>query len=263
MPEVSAVIITYNEERNIARCLGSLKDVADEIIVVDSHSTDGTREICESFGARFILNRWPGYTEQKNFAIAQASHDWILSLDADEALSEELRKNLLAIKENPQHSGYYMNRMTNYCGHWVRHGSWYPDRQLRFFDRRSGRWEGEKIHERYVLKEGESPGFIQGDIHHYSYYTIEEHLAQANRFTTLTAQVAVEKGKRAGFFKMRVSPVFRFLRDFIFRLGFLDGYFGYVIARISAQAVFWKYAKIRQITASNSSEKGKLPGGKG
>lgn len=247
MTRISAVVITFNEERNIARCLQSLKGVADEIVVVDSLSTDRTEEICRSFGTNLIKNPWPGYTEQKNYANAQASHDFILSLDADEALSEELRKSILKEKEKGLAPAYEMNRMTNYCGHWIRHGSWYPDRQLRLFNKTKGRWEGEKIHERFVTGEGEKPRRLGGDLLHYSYYTIAEHVDQANRFTTLTAEVAFTKGKRASLPRILLSPVFRFIRDYIFRLGFLDGYHGFLVAQISANATFLKYIKLRQM----------------
>jgi glycosyltransferase involved in cell wall biosynthesis len=246
MPGLSVVIITLNEEKNIARCLQSVKDVADEILVVDSYSTDRTEQICRSMGARFIQNRWQGYTSQKNFANSMALHDHILSIDADEALSDDLRKSILIVKENWLSDGYIMNRMTNYCGKWIRHGSWYPDRKLRLFDRTKGSWKG-VIHEEFFLKDGASTGSIRGDLLHYSYYTISDHVKQANHFTDITAELAYSKGKRAGLLKILFSPVVKFIRDYFFLLGFLDGYPGFIIAQISANATFLKYIKLRQL----------------
>jgi len=247
MTKISAVIITFNEERNIARCLQSVKDVADEVVVVDSYSTDRTEEICRSFGVVFIQNEWLGYSGQKNYANAQASYDHILSIDADEALSETLREEIIKQKETDLKPAYEMNRMTNYCGHWIRYGSWYPDRQLRLFSRKTGRWDGEKIHEKFRPDDGITPAFLKGDLLHFSYYSIHEHLGQANHFTTLTAEVAFSRGKKAPLFKVLLSPFFRFIRDYFLMAGFLDGYPGFLVARISAFASFLKYSKIRQI----------------
>lgn len=256
MTKISAVIITFNEERNIERCLRSLHGVADEIVVVDSFSTDNTEEICRQYKVKFIQNKWPGYTEQKNFANSQASHDHILSLDADEALSEELRNNILSNKGNDLGPGYEINRLTNYCGHWIKHGSWYPDRQLRLFNRTKGKWEGERIHERFVMADGKKPERLKGDLLHYSYYTIGEHVDQANHFTTITAEVAFSNGKKASFLKVFVNPAFKFIRDFFLRLGFMDGYHGFLVARISAYATFLKYSKLRQLNREvKSSQK--------
>lgn len=248
MTGLSAVIITKNEAKNIGRCLDSLKDVANDIVVVDSGSTDRTEEICKEKGARFHYHEWEGYKEQKNFANSLAQHPLILSIDADEALSEDLRVSILNIKQAPEADGYVMNRMTNYCGKWIRYSGWYPDRKLRLFNRDKFEWGGEKIHEVVIAREEDNKVVrLKGDLHHYSYYSISEHIAQANHFTDLTAELAVEKGKKAGIIKILFSPVIKFIRDYIFKLGFLDGYYGYVVCRISAQATFMKYSKIRQI----------------
>jgi glycosyltransferase involved in cell wall biosynthesis len=252
MTKISAAIITFNEEKNIERCLKSLEEVADEIIVVDSYSSDKTEAICLEHGVKFIKNKWPGYTEQKNFANNQASFNHILSLDADEALSEELRKNILLEKEKGLSTAYEMNRLTNYCGHWIKHGSWYPDRQLRLFDRTKGQWKGEKIHEKFVLTNGDKPRKLKGNLLHYSYYSIAEHIDQANHFTTITAEVAFAKGKKASLIKIMVNPAFKFVRDFFLKLGFLDGYHGYLVAKISANATFLKYSKLRHLNSGNS-----------
>lgn len=250
MPLLSVVIITFNEEKNIARCIGSVKEVADEILVVDSFSADRTGEICRSMGARFVQHAWENYSSQKNFANSIAQYDHILSIDADEALSEQLKQSILKVRENWGHDGYEMNRLTNYCGKWIRHGSWYPDRKLRLFDRRKARWNGE-IHEILDLKG--SIGFMKGDLLHYSYYTLSDHIRQANHFTDLTAREAFSRGKRAGVPKLLISPCIKFIRDYIFLLGFLDGYHGFLVCRVSAWATFLKYAKLRQLQKMKKS----------
>ena len=164
MVEISAVIITFNEERNIERCLESLIGVVDEIVIVDSYSTDRTEEICRKYNVHFIKHRFTGYSEQKNWAILQARSPYILSLDADEALSEELKSSILRVKNNWTHNGYYFNRLTNYCGKWIRHTSWYPSRKLRLWDSRLGSWGGLDVHEKYFLQKGASRQFLKGDL---------------------------------------------------------------------------------------------------
>ncbi len=248
MPKLSAVIITLNEERNIGRCIDSLKNVADDILVVDSGSTDKTEDICKEKGARFFYHKWEGYIEQKNHANGLAEFPYILSIDADEALSDQLRESILTVKDSFKADAYEMNRLTNYCGSWIRHGGWYPDRKLRLFHRDKFEWGGEHIHENVIQKQGNvSIERLSGDLLHYSYYNISQHIAQANHFTNMTAELAVEKGKRSSMLKIVFSPMIKFIRDYIIKLGFLDGYYGYVVCRISAQATFMKYSKIRQI----------------
>ena len=245
MIPLSAIIITLNEERNIARCIDSLHNVADEILVVDSFSTDRTRQICMDRGIRFLENKWSGYSIQKNFAQQQASHDFILSLDADEALSDELSGSIRQVKNMDAPHCYSFNRLTNYCGKWIRHGGWYPDVKIRLYDRRSCQWEG-NIHERLRCSDVKKAMQLKGDCYHYTFYTISEHLRQVDKFTSLMAEEEFEQGKRASWFKIIVHPIVKFIRDFIFRLGFMDGYEGYLISRISAYATFLKYAKLKK-----------------
>ena len=197
MQELSVVIITRNEEKNIERCLDSVKDIADEIVVVDSFSTDRTEGICRSKGAKFFLHAFEGHIEQKNYAVTLSSFNHILSLDADEALDETLKKSILEVKHNWKYDGYEMNRLTNYCGKWIHHCGWYPDRKLRLFDKRKGKWGGINPHDKYQLVEGGAPGFLKGDILHYSYYTIEDHYKQIEYFTTINSKASFEKGKKA------------------------------------------------------------------
>jgi len=254
MVPISVVIITFNEEKNIERCLRAITDVADEIIVLDSLSTDRTKEICSQYKVTFIEQPFLGYVEQKNKALEYATYHHVLSLDADEVLSDELKKSILEVKNNWQHDGYSFNRLTNYCGTWVRHCGWYPDRKLRLFDKRKGSWTGNTIHERYQLNDSSEPKHIAGDLLHYSYYTIDQHLDQIKKFTTMMAQVQFQKGKRPGFMKLVLNPLWCFIRQYIVRLGFLDGYHGLVICTLSAVANFIKYAKTRDLFSARDSQ---------
>jgi glycosyltransferase involved in cell wall biosynthesis len=253
MSGISVVIITLNEERNIARCLQSVKDLADEILVVDSHSTDHTCRIAESLGARVITHEWLGYAATKNFANSQARFDHILSLDADEALSDMLIASILAVKQTWPAEGYTMNRLTNYCGHWIRHCGWYPDRKLRLFNRSKASWTGDLIHESIAMDEGIQEQHLSGDLWHYSYYSLAEHINQAEKFTDLTASEAYAAGKQAGSLKMAMAPGVKFIRDYLFKLGFMDGFYGYTVCRLSAHATYLKYSKLRKLHLSKSN----------
>ena len=248
MIQLSVVVIAYNEERSIARCLDSVKDLADEIIVVDSYSTDKTGEICTSRGAKVIQNKFDGHIQQKNFALEKATFQHVLSLDADEVLSDELRTSIAAAKSEWRYDGYRMNRLTNYCGAWIRHGGWYPDRKIRLFDKSKGKWTGINPHDRYELIDSHDPvGFLRGDILHYSYHSISDHIKQVDYFTEISAQVLFEKRKKCSFVRQIISPAFRFVRDYFLKCGFLDGYYGFVICIISSHAVFLKYTKLREL----------------
>jgi len=247
MPNLSVVIITYNEERNIARCIDAVRDFADDIVVVDSFSTDRTLEIAEAKGARVVTHNFPGHIEQKNWAITQAKFPFILSLDADEVVSEQLKQSILKVKNNASYDGYTMNRLTNYCGKWVRHCGWYPDKKLRLWDSSKGSWGGVNPHDKYDMVEGASILHLKGDLLHYSYYTLIDHFNQVNKFTEISAKALHAMGKRSSLLKVVFSASFRFVRDYFFLLGILDGYTGFLICRISAQASFFKYAKLRQL----------------
>jgi glycosyltransferase involved in cell wall biosynthesis len=241
---LSAVIITYNEERNIARCLDSLAGVVDEVVVVDSFSTDGTEAICREKGARFLQRAFDGYGVQKNFALDQAAHDRVLSLDADEALSPALRASILAARADWTHDAYTMNRLTNYAGHWVRHGGWYPDRKLRLFDRRRARWTDAALHEKVEPAPGATVRHLAGDLLHYSYYSVEEHVERTRRYAAISARAAVQRGRRGGWVKVWLGPAATFLRMYFLKAGFLDGRAGWHVARISALETWWKYWEV-------------------
>ncbi len=248
MPELSIVIITFNEEKNIARCLDSLQGIADDIVIVDSYSTDKTEEICKARGLRFIQHKFEGHIEQKNWAITQSKYPHILSLDADEAIDERLKEEIIEIKNNWLYDGYYMNRLTNYCGKWIFHCGWYPDRKLRLWDSRKGKWGGYNPHDKYELLEGDkNTSCLKGNILHYSYYSIEGHRKQTDKFSTISANALFAKGKKSNLIKLYISPVVKFIQSYFFQLGILDGYFGFVICKISAHSTYLKYFKLKQL----------------
>jgi len=251
MVSISVVIITLNEEKNIERCIRSVGRIADEIIVVDSASKDKTVEIAQRLNATVVNQPFLGYVAQKNFATSLTTHDWVLSLDADEALSPELEQSILQIKNNPISCyGYRLKRLTNYCGSWIKHCGWYPDKKLRLYHKEKAQWKGEKIHEKLEMNNNaDKVGELGGDLLHYSYYTVSDHIKQIENFTEIAAREAVDKGKKVSLMKILVAPKWKFISDYIFRLGFLDGYAGYQLCRLSSFASLIKYAKIKQYTA--------------
>ena len=253
---ISAVIITLNEEFNIERCLASLQGIADEILIVDSLSTDRTKELALQFpNVKFHTQQWLGYSAQKNFANNLASFDTILSIDADEVISDELKESILEIKqtkENPLQV-FEVSRLTNYCGHWIKHCGWYPDKKIRIFNRKMIQWQGDFVHETLSLPENAKIIHLKGDLLHYSYNNTSSHLQQLDRFTTLTAQEAHSKGKRTNLLGLYFRPKWKFLRDYIFKLGFLDGYAGYQVCKLSATATFLKYVKLKELNNNDNT----------
>jgi len=245
MPKISVAIMTLNEERNMERCLQSVKDIADEIVVIDSYSTDRTEEICLKYGARFFRHPFEGYVEQRRYSISQARHDRVLVIDADEALSEELRAEIQKVKEDWTHDGYEFNRLNSYCGQWIRHSGWYPDRKLRLFDRTKASVKGKNPHDEIIMNEGAKVRHIKGDLLHFTYLSVEEHIKQINRFTEIQAKGNFERGKKASCFSILFSPGYKFIRHYFFKLGFLDGYYGYLICRNMAHSTFLKHAKLK------------------
>ncbi len=250
---LSACIIAFDEENRIEACLASL-DFCDEHVVVDSHSRDRTRELAAARGARVIERDWPGHVAQKEFAIRSASHDWVLCLDADERVSEPLRAEILALREQgfPGHAGWRMPRMSRYLGRWIRHGTWYPDLQLRLFDRRRGRWGGNDPHDRVEL-EGKI-GRLRGDLLHEPYRSLEHHLAKIDQYTTTMARGAIARGRRASTWNLVVNPLFRFVRFYLLRGGFLEGWRGLVLASLAAHYVRLKYTKMLVLQRVERSE---------
>lgn len=265
MQPLSVVIITYNEEHNIARCLNSVRSLADEIIVLDSYSTDNTVEIARSLGATIYLEKFRGYIGQKNLAMQYAAHNYILSLDADEALDDQLAAAILEEKKSLVHRAYRMNRCTNYCGRFIRHGLWYPDRKIRLFDRRIAKWGGLNPHDKIILQEGYPVHHLKGDILHYSFNTIDDHIWQNNRLSSIAATSLYNIGTRSSWYKMLVRPAWAFLNGYFLRMGFLDGASGFTIAVNTSHQVFLKYSKLYKLQrgaykkAASSLKKPVLP----
>ena len=241
--KITATVITFNEEHNIAAALESLS-WADEIIVVDSESTDGTVEIARRFTDRLFVRAWPGYSAQKNFAAEQASNDWIFSLDADERVSPELTTSILEIEKGaaPAQAAFEMPRRTFYLGRWIKYSGWWPDHKVRLYDRRRARWRGDFVHESLELNGRVNR--LDGDILHYTVRNAAEHHLRMDRYTTLAAQELCSRGKRASLGSLLVSPVVVFLRSYLFKLGFLDGIPGLAIARFAAHYEFLKKLKL-------------------
>jgi glycosyltransferase involved in cell wall biosynthesis len=240
--ELSVVICTKNEERNIGRCLKAVEELADEIIVVDSFSADRTREICEGFPkVKFIQKEWSGFSDTKNYANAQASGKYILSLDADEEISEVSAQAIKNLKG--RFDGVYrINRLTNYCGFWIHHSGWFPDRHLRLFPAAGSSWQGQ-VHETLHFQSDLPVNDLPGVTYHYSYYTLDEHWSRINTYSTLGSQKYEHFARSRLIFSMLFNTHLRFLRHYFFKFGFLDGFPGLVIAVLSAGAVFLKYAK--------------------
>ena len=247
MKGISAVIITRNEAHNIARCLISLQLLVDEVIVVDAESTDDTARIAAEHGAKVTVRAWTDYSDQKNFANTLAHGKYILSLDADEAISPELRAALMEATKDGLTGAYRFARLTNYCGTWVRHGGWYPDAKVRLFPKDKARWQGEHVHEELHLDPSLVVHELPGDLLHYSYPTVASHEQRIERYSDLHARKLYADDKRPGLLKRTFSPVVKFIQGYLLRLGFLDGKAGYSIARLSARAVRLKYAKLQHL----------------
>ncbi len=236
--KISAVIITLNEARNIERCLRSLQDVADQVIVLDSGSKDGTVDLANNLGAKVIDTPWQGYAATKNHGHTLAEHPYILSLDADEALSDKLQASILAVKDNLQ-GAYSFNRLNNYCGTWIRHGGFYPDKKIRLFPKDQARWEGDHVHEILRVDAGVPVTHLAGDLLHYSYYDRSEHEARLEKYARLAAEKL--RGRKGLAAKQYLSPAWRFVQSYFLKGGFLDGKAGYHLCRLTAKEVKRKY----------------------
>ncbi|RTZ60502.1 MAG: glycosyltransferase family 2 protein [Gammaproteobacteria bacterium] len=245
MPEkLSAIVITLNEENNLGACLRSLA-FADEIVVADCGSTDRTVEIATELGARVVSGKWTGFGPFKRWAAEQASHDWILSLDADETITPELQASIISALNHPEHGAWLLPRRNRFMGRWLRHGEGYPDWCLRLFDRRRAQWSDDAVHEK-VLTDA-TPGKLKGDLLHQSEQGIADYLAKQNRYTSLQAERLAAAGKRPGLGKMLLSPPLRFIKFYFLRLGFLDGLPGLVHISIGCFNSFIKYVKTREL----------------
>lgn len=241
--KISATIITFNEQKNIARAIESLR-CCDEVVVVDSGSTDRTAEIARRLGARVIEHPWEGFAKQKNIAAGAAAHDWILSIDADESLSEALEAEIWQLKKRgPEFDAYTVPRLAQYLGRWILHSGWYPDRKVRLYDRRKARWVGSYVHES-VQVDGRI-GHLEANLLHYTCDSLSQHLETMNRYTTLAAEQLVAEKVRIGWRHLLVDPPWTFFRTYVLKLGFLDGVEGLAIAYMAAVYNFVKYAKAK------------------
>lgn len=245
--KITGVIITFNEERNIERCLVSLKNVCDEIIVLDSFSTDQTEAICRSHQVRFVQHAFDGHIQQKNRALQLAETEWVLSLDADEALTEELSQAILKVKQHPTGEAYAFNRLTNYCGHWVKHCGWYPDTKTRLVKKERAHWTGVNPHDRLERIDLGKVESLKGDLLHYSYYTKEDHFKQIEYFGNIAAKELFVQGKNISWGLLYVKVVNQFIKSFWIKLGILDGKTGLLISMRSAYATYVKYHKLRML----------------
>ena len=244
--KLTATIITLNEERNIARAIESLR-CCDEILIVDSGSVDRTTEIAEKLGARVIDANWRGYAGQKNWAAEQAAHDWVLSLDADEALSEGLEAEIWNLKKGgPRHDAYTMPRLARYLGRWIMHSGWNPDRKVRLYDRRKARWVGDYVHESVVV-EGRV-GHLDGNLLHFTCESLSEHIKTMERYTTLAAQELAARRVIVPLWRMLLAPWWTFSKTYVLQRGFLDGAEGLAIAYMAAFYTFLKYSKARNMS---------------
>lgn len=245
--KLSVAIICFNEQQNIKRCLEAVSKVADEIVVVDSFSTDKTKDICQLFDVNFLENSFIGHIEQKNYALEKCRGEYVLSVDADEVLSDELIESILKVKQSFSEEGYRFHRLTRYVDQWIYHCGWYPDTKLRLVKKKSASWVGTNPHDILELKSKEKGLLLPGDLFHYSYDSISDHINQTNKFTTIAAHAAFNKGVRSSFFKVVTRPVLKFLRDYFWKRGFLDGQYGFVICIINGLSAFLKYAKVREL----------------
>ena len=253
VPKVSVTVITRNEASNIAAALESVR-WADEIVVVDSESTDDTVDIARRFTDRVIVRPWPGYVAQKNFAASQAAHHWILSIDADERVSPELADEIQRILTvEPPHAGYRLPRVTFHFGQWIRSTDWYPDYQLRLYDRRRAEWAGRHVHESVRVKPADGVDHLRGELQHYAYRDIAHHLQSMDRYTTLAAQQMFEEGRRASWVDILIVPRLTFFRNYILRGGFRDGMAGLVISAMNSYYVGLKFAKLWELCSPSTS----------
>lgn len=249
MNKISGVIIAFNEEKYISKCLESLQDVVDEIVVIDSFSTDKTLEICQEYGARVIQRAFIGFTDQKNFANDQAQFDYVLSLDADEALSDDLKISIKRLKPTLNAEGYSFNILNSYCGQWIHHSNWYPGTKIRLYNKHKSQWYSPtNIHETIKLDNPKDVVKLQGDLLHWAYDNYSEHHLKIDSYTTLAAVNYVKnKSKKISYIKVFINPFWKFFKNYFFKKGFLDGFQGFVICSMAGYSTFLKYIKIIEL----------------
>jgi glycosyltransferase involved in cell wall biosynthesis len=244
--KITATIITLNEERNIARAIESLR-CSDEILVVDAGSIDRTVELATNLGARIVESPWHGYAAQKNYAAEQAAYDWILSIDADEALSESLEGEIWTLKKKgPAYDAYTMPRLAQYLGRWILHCGWYPDRKIRLYHRAKAKWVGDFVHE--SVEVNGRVGHLESNLLHFTCDSLSEHLKSMDRYTTLAAEELVSRKEKIHLRNMILDPAWTFTKTYFVQRGFLDGLEGLTIAYMAALYTFLKYAKARNMS---------------
>jgi glycosyltransferase involved in cell wall biosynthesis len=255
MPKISVVVITYNEEKWIEKCLDSVQEIADEIVVLDSYSTDNTTHLARAKGAVIYQQKFQGYGIQKNDVNALAVNDWILSLDADEILTPEIIKEIQQFKlqQNPLIDAYKIPRLNNYLGKWLKYGGWYPDAKIRLFNKLKGAWKTMSVHEywqphTYTIQIGQ----FESCMLHYTISSFGQHLEKIEKYTELSAQKSVSEGKRVSLLQALIAPKWFFFNKYILRLGFLDGYEGYLMCKMASMEKWLKYQKIRKYAKGNN-----------
>lgn len=249
--KLSVAIITLNEEKNIERCLKSVVQVADEIVVVDSLSTDRTESICGRYPVRFVKEKFRGYVQQVNYAMELTTHNFVLAIDADEELSPELITSILEIKEHEAADAYTINRLNNYCGQFIYHGGWFPDWKIRLWNKQKGSWSGENPHYVVRMNSNTTVRKLKGTLNHYSYYFIREHIAQMNKFSDIAAEESLGKGKKpVAIVHLVIYPFITFIKSYIILGGFMDGAAGFHLAISGAYYRYLKYAKLRELKKS-------------
>ena len=251
MRKITAAIITFNEEKNIERCIKGLLNCVDEIVVFDSYSTDKTEEICSQYEVKFIQSKWEGYANTKNKLNDHIQADFIFSIDADEVPDEILKSEILKIKNEDFNGIYVLNRKTNYCGKWIRYCGWYPEYKSRIFPKDKAKWAGEFVHEYLSFNEEEKLKKLKGHLEHYSYYTKQEHKERADKYAILAAQKYYMKQKKTYVLQPLISAVTKFIHILIIKKGFMDGYYGFQIAWISAGSNYLKYKELKRLIKTN------------
>lgn len=248
MPKLTVTVIAKNEAANLARALSSVTWADELIVVVDAESTDETAGIARQFTSRVIVRAWPGYVGQKNYAASIASNDWILSLDADERVTPRLADEIRAVLVHPALAAYAIPRVTWHLGRWIRSTDWYPDHQLRLYDRRAAQWTGKYVHE--AVTANGSTGYLRGELEHYPYRDISDHLETIERYTSYAAAQMHEAGRRAGLLQLAGYPPLAFLRNYLLRGGIRDGAPGFIVSTMNAYYVFLKFAKLRELDSA-------------
>jgi glycosyltransferase involved in cell wall biosynthesis len=247
MHTLSVVIITYNEEKHIGKCLDSLKQVADEIIIVDSFSTDDTLAICSHYEVKLYQNKFSDFSSQRNLAMSMASMSHILFIDADEVLSEELIGEIRKLKEEGfKNQVYTLHRITNFCGKWIKHGMWYPDKIQRLVQRGIAKWTGD-VHENLTFDTSPTKGFVKGHLLHYSYDSVGQLVEKLEKYTTIQSKQMFHQKKKATWIKIYINPVWAFISGYFIKLGFLDGWQGIIIQYSIAYQTKRKYSKLKKL----------------